>query len=774
MFTDLFRSALTLCFCLIFNVATGQFYQLLDSLTAPHVDWGGDTAWMQFSTDGLRSAAPAAGALEWRRESRAALRGNWSLQMRMDFNPSTANFCSFRFIESDWGYYAIQLSGSSGDDLSLLLHTPEKDSVLAAISGYVNRNAVAVALRIERDSNYTFHVYDADTLLFSTTDSTLRSSKSLSLHCTYTSSRVDKFLFSTLKAQGYAFRDTVAPKLRSIDVLSPRQLRLHWSEPTLPAPGSLNGVIARSQDGTPLDTAFYPYLGPSHWDVFFDRPIPLGRCAIEVPLAVDTAGNLTFFAVDSVLLNYPDQQSVQIIGIHQIEGNQGDYFIAYSPVPMPEAVLDLITESGTKKTIPCPLDSGTIRYGNGQNAQMLPAFSLPDEGVLILKNEGIPIAVQPYGFPYAPHQSFGDFLLLADSISYTTAQWRVAPTATSISGPIPSKNLPKNPPNGLFGDENGTNYVQFSHSLYSYLHLLSPKLQVQWTSDAPFLLPLVQALLPPLLGDSSLHLLPAEFPDSGTVFINEVHAAPDQLEEFIELASTSHRPIRLDQLRLLKTTASATSAYRFYDAPPAFCALQLHLFPLLAPQQLRAFPSPTTLPNDTTTLLLQGTGARTLDEITYSPWEAPLEHRSWERISLHSPGRAPSNWAPHHARWCCPSEASPNATNSCASSTGGVELSAHLKRSHLSFDPNHYLPSTDLWVSMAAGDILSLRLLDRAGRPITQWHSFHGIAGENPISIGPYLWGESLLRTGIYTVQIRLKKSSSQRIKNLPISIYNP
>lgn len=75
---------------------------------------------------------------------------------------------------------------------------------------------------------------------------------------------------------------------------------------------------------------------------------------------------------------------------------------------------------------------------------------------------------------------------------------------------------------------------------------------------------------------------------------------------------------------------------------------------------------------------------------------------------------------------------------------------------------------------MAAGDILSLRLLDRAGRPITQWHSFQGIAGENPISIGPYLWGEKDLSTGIYSVQIRLKNASSLQIKNLPLSIYNP
>ena len=116
-------------------------------------------------------------------------------------------------------------------------------------------------------------------------------------------------------------------------------LRLNWSEPALPAPGSLNGVIARAQDGTALDTAFYPYLGPSHWDVFFDRPIPLGRWAIEVPLAGDTAGNLTFSAVDSVLLHYPDCKSAQVIGTHQTAGSQGDYFIAYSQVPMPDAVL---------------------------------------------------------------------------------------------------------------------------------------------------------------------------------------------------------------------------------------------------------------------------------------------------------------------------------------------------------------------------------------------------------------------------------------------------
>ena len=774
MFTDLFRSALTLCFCLIFNAAQAQFYALFDSLTAYHTDWEGDTAWMQFSSEGMRSAAPAAGSLEWRRESRAAVLGVWTLNIQMDFNPSSANYCSFRFMESSFGYYAIQLSGSSSDDLSFVLHTAEKDTILAAISGYVNNSAVNVALRIERDSNYTFHIYDADSLLFSTADSTLRSSKSLSVQCTYSSSRVDKFLFSTLRADGHAFRDTVAPKLLNIDVLTPQTLRLHWSEPTLPPPGSLNGVIARSAQGAPLDTALFPYLSEYYWDITFLRPLALGQVWIEIPMATDTAGNLLFFALDSVQLEYPTRQSVQILGIHQIEGNDGDYFIAYSPVAMPAAELVLITESGVKKAYDCPLDSGLHRYGVGQNARFIPGFSMPDQGVLILKNEGILVAVQPYHFPYAPHESFGDFLLVADSITYTNAQWRITSTQTSISGPIPPKNLPKNPPKALFGGENGKNYVQFSHSLYPYLHMLLPHLADQWQPEAPYLLPVKQTTLPPLLGDSSLALLAHTYPDSGKIFINEVHPSPDQLDEFIELVSTSDRPLRLDPLRLIKTTAAGTSAYRFFTTPPSFCALPVPLFPLLAPHQLRAFPSPTALPNDSTSLLLQTTDAQTLDQLNYTPWDAPLEHRSWERISLLSSGRTPSNWVPHHARWCCPTEASPNEKNSCSFPATPPDFNAHLQRTHLSYDLNHYLPSTDLWVSMAAGEILSLRLLDRSGRPLTQWLSYEGISGRNPISIGPYLWNESRLETGIYTLQVRLKKSSLVRIKNLPLSIYNP
>ena len=163
--------------------------------------------------------------------------------------------------------------------------------------------------------------------------------------------------------------------------------------------------------------------------------------------------------------------------------------------------------------------------------------------------------------------------------------------------------------------------------------------------------------------------------------------------------------------------------------------------------------------------------------LTKSPMphgEVPLEHRSWERVSLHSSGSAPSNWAPHHARWCCPSEASPNAPNSCVFGTPANDLNAQLSRTHLSFDSNHYLPSTELWVSLVSGELLSLRLLDRSGRPISPWKKFEGISGQNPISVGPYLWDEKPLKYRNLYPSSPNRKFLLNSLKNLTLAVYNP
>ena len=121
MKSHLLRLALTFLICLISNSIYGQFHRISDSLTSPTSAWSGDTAWMNFSSEGLRSAAPSAGSLTWRRPSLAGIGGQWRLWATMEFNPSSSNYCEFRFLENNGNYYAIQLGGTSSDNLKFSL-----------------------------------------------------------------------------------------------------------------------------------------------------------------------------------------------------------------------------------------------------------------------------------------------------------------------------------------------------------------------------------------------------------------------------------------------------------------------------------------------------------------------------------------------------------------------------------------------------------------------------------------------------------------------------
>jgi hypothetical protein len=109
MKTELFRHAAMFALYLTSISALGQFYQLSDPLTSQNPNWTGDTAWMNYTNQGLRTNAPSAGSLIWRRPSRVSLDAEWHLNIKMDFNPSSANYCEFRFLEEGSNYSAIQL-----------------------------------------------------------------------------------------------------------------------------------------------------------------------------------------------------------------------------------------------------------------------------------------------------------------------------------------------------------------------------------------------------------------------------------------------------------------------------------------------------------------------------------------------------------------------------------------------------------------------------------------------------------------------------------------
>ncbi|MGB0194588.1 MAG: hypothetical protein ACPF8Z_05240, partial [Schleiferiaceae bacterium] len=79
---------------------------------------------MNFTSSGLRTNAPGAGSLHWSLPSNAAINAQWRLNIALDFNPSSSNFCEVQFIDGPKGQYVLQLSGNSSDALSLILRRP--------------------------------------------------------------------------------------------------------------------------------------------------------------------------------------------------------------------------------------------------------------------------------------------------------------------------------------------------------------------------------------------------------------------------------------------------------------------------------------------------------------------------------------------------------------------------------------------------------------------------------------------------------------------------
>ena len=203
--------------------------------------------------------------------------------------------------------------------------------------------------------------------------------------------------------------------------------------------------------------------------------------------------------------------------------------------------------------------------------------------------------------------------------------------------------------------------------------------------------------------------------DSGAVLLNEVHFAPENLEEFIELVNATDRPLSTAGLwlslvqdsQLLR--AEALDERRPYMDDPEFT-------PVLLPNEVLALKAPFSLPNDSCTLVLHTIAGEVLDEMTYWPLPSPLEHRSFERVALQTSGKERLNWHYHIPDLGQDSEGTPGAKNSVAGALPTLVAEAVLERDWVSFDPLNYQPTTVLWVGAGAGERVWAEVRDGSGR----------------------------------------------------------
>ena len=777
----LLRSALSFFICLIFNTSSGQFRSLHDSLVSPSPDWTGDTAFMNFTPSGLRTDATSAGSLLWERPSFAGLGASWSLHVRMEFNPSSSNFCEFRFLQHHGDYYAIRLSGNSGDDLSFVRHSRYKDTILAASPGLLNQSKPDFTLRIDRDTAAHFTVYAADTLLFALTDSTLMQSSSLGIYARYTASRVNKFLFSTLAASGYDFPDTLGPRLVGIDVLTPEMLEIRWDEWSQLATQD-DSFALLTENQSIIDTLHVTNHYDEVWHLSAGRPLPRGSFEVQLPAALDAENNLEISNVGEIDIDYAPPRSAVITAVHPFSSYGGYFFTVQSERKLGTVDIKVLEPDGDFKFYQTQIDSGVNVVSSGfipgWDLSSAPGLKLPKEGVILLEKQGIVIAVQPYSFGFEAHQRQGDYLLSSASPNGTFSSWgAVGMNAytpkweTEVPPPIQS-------PKAMYASPTGVLFAEFEHPPFAYLQLpgmvrRAKKLAQGYDPMRPFMLPITYAF-PPNLGDTLIPGGAVRDPAQGEVLVNEVHFDPDSLEEFIELIHVKTGWVYLHEVQLTKGLGTL-----YYDADliagsSATFTEGDALWPVLGPLQIKAFEAPFSLPNDSTELKLLGRYGSVVDEVTYTPWDQGEPHRSAERVSSSEPWNTPGNHGAHQSPWCCPSEASPNQANSIANSSQ-TALKAALSVELLSYDPSNFTPQSQLMIRADEDARVSISVYSLDGKLVTELYDEIAVnPGDHFIPIQPGEWGNTEVATGTYLIHIRLEKKSGLQRKILPLSIYNP
>ena len=683
----------------------------------------------------------------------------------MEFNPSSSNYCEFRFLENKGNYYAIQLGGSSADNLSLILHTTYKDSTLAFIADYVDHSKPEIALKVERDTAAKFSVFDADSLLFSCTDSTLMCSESLSIYARYTSSRVDKFLFSTLLAEGYDFPDTLGPKILKSDVLDPFTLEIEWDEWCQTA-GSTNAFLLKS--GAFIDTLTITNHYDQFWHTESSRPLPQGSFDLLLPPAEDAENNLSFGSITSLTIQYPGPKSCWITAVHPFENYSGHFIDLQSELAIENAILTVLEKDGDTKDYSLDIDSGLSRFS---------ALKLPEEAVLIIEKDGIILTLQPYRFNFEPHQEMGDFLLTSDSLTGLWSQFHPEPLSTYTPRWLNVGSLPSQQSTHFYADHQGNSFACFPHSLWPYMSLeSSAALQSYYDPLRPYLLP-IGIPLPKHLGDTTVQFEPVQWPDSSFIYLSEVHFNPDSLEEFIELYNPQTFPVILQELQLRKSPVTGLTDVDLIDPDVAPYNGREILFPLILSYQFLAIPAPFSLPNQPTTLELIGPFGKRIDAMTYAPWNDPLyDKHSAERISFQVSGADSLNWSPHHFIHSNPSEASPNAPNSISHlNLLQPDFNIELLQPNISYDPLNFSPTALLRLRVAAGAELSLSVHTASGRPITFPMEKQPLSeGLQQVEIRPFDWNGQAPQSGVYLLIVRVRDNTGQQHKIFPLSVYNP
>jgi len=270
------RFAICLSFFLA-NIYSLSFGQVADDFSdgsfLSQPTWIGDTSDFVVNEEKqLQLNAPAQpGLSQLTIESEVITDAEWSLYVKLAFNPSSNNYLDIYLVSDQMdltkslnGYF-VRI-GNSADEVSLYLQTGSKSSAQKIIDGAddrVDESTVEINVKATRskegmwellvDPALTKNYISEGTVV----DSTHNYSNYFGLVCNYTTTRSTRFYIDDLQISGEIFVDNTPPRIDSLVVLSDSSIQLQFSEKMLQSSiESTNNYIVNNGVGSPTSIEF--------------------------------------------------------------------------------------------------------------------------------------------------------------------------------------------------------------------------------------------------------------------------------------------------------------------------------------------------------------------------------------------------------------------------------------------------------------------------------------------------------------------------------------
>ncbi len=209
--------------------------------------------------------------------SKHAIEASWQFKVRMDFNPSSRNYCRV-FLMADQpnpvqvlnGYF-LKIGGINDD---ICLYRKEGNTETLVIDGknkMLSTSRVNSNIKIARDINGNWELYCDSTgnsdfkLLGAAIDNNLQQSDFIIVECAYIASRATRFYFDNFEITGKAYSDSTIPALVRFKPISKTKIECTFSEPVADISSAiclLNDTIKPQTIEIRRDTIIITYLSP--------------------------------------------------------------------------------------------------------------------------------------------------------------------------------------------------------------------------------------------------------------------------------------------------------------------------------------------------------------------------------------------------------------------------------------------------------------------------------------------------------------------------------